>query len=534
MMSTAMYRIIGGDYEQAGAAAGSLKEMLKKVGVEPAALRRAMIATYEAETNVAIHSIGGEMRVRLEDGVLDVEVVDEGPGIADVELAMKEGYSTAPPAARDLGFGAGMGPPNIKKNADRFEIESAVGRGTRVRFTIRFAAQAPAGRRGVALRVAAELCTGCLRCLRACPTEALRIRSVGHAAHRGRPQVLEHLCIECGACIASCPTGALGLLGAEEAPEGFRGAPLVVPAALLAQFGPRVGPEAALAALAALGFGEVWVTADWEQALREAVGEYARAEAKARPVLSAACPAVVSLVEMRFPSLIGNLAPFVSPVEAALCGVAGRDAAVVAACPAQCSALAAQHGHPARVLAPRPLLQAIPRKAAEGGHGRALPITDCRLPIERSGALRVTGIRRVMAVLEEAENGLLGDVSVLELWACEEGCFGSALLREEPAVARWRWERGGTETPRLPVPRAVRREEAFAARKGLRLDEDMARAIAKLTELDRLVRQLPGRDCGLCGAPSCRALAEDIVLGRAAGIADCRLATGGEHQERTR
>ncbi|MBM4033590.1 MAG: hypothetical protein FJ291_17645 [Planctomycetes bacterium] len=113
-------------------------------------------------------------------------------------------------------------------------------------------------------------------------------------------------------------------------------------------------------------------------------------------------------------------------------------------------------------------------------------------------------------------------------------------------------ESGEGGTGILPVGGgvAVRRERAFAPRKGLRLDDDMGRAIAKLAELDRLIRQLPGRDCALCGAPSCRALAEDIVLGRGAAIADCRLLIAdcqseirnqksqmpgaGGHEERTR
>ncbi|HUT32187.1 MAG TPA: (Fe-S)-binding protein [Planctomycetota bacterium] len=516
-----MYRIAGGDFERAGAASSGLKDMLKKVGVEPAALRRAMIAAYEAETNVVIHAHRGEMRVTLGDGVLDVEVVDEGPGIPDIELAMKEGYSTAPPPARELGFGAGMGLPNIKRNSDRFQIHSTVGQGTRLRFTICFAPQAAAGRREGSLRVVAGQCTGCLRCLSVCPTEALRIRGARLAARKAEPQVLEHLCIECGACIAACAAGALAPRGVEEAFEGLAGAPLVVPAAFLVQFGPRVSAAAALAALARLGFDTVAVTAGWEQALRDAVLALAREQGCRWPVLSPACPAVVSLVEMRFPSLIGHLALFVSPVEAALRSAAGRGAAVVAGCPAQCSVLGASRERPRALLAPRRLALAVARAAAEGGEvshrgpGQAPPDRS-----EVGGLLRVTGLRRVMAVLEKAENGLLADVPALELWACDEACFGSPLLGEGPAVARWRWERCGgtagvTSRERDVAAGAIPREKPFAARRGLRLDDDMARAIAKLAELDRLVRELPGRNCGLCGAPSCRALAEDIVLGRA-------------------
>ena len=135
-MIISSYPIAGGDFERAGSASSLLKEQLKKVGVEPVAIRRAMIAAYEAEMNVVIYANKGNMQIALDTEKLDVEVTDEGPGIPDIEQAMIEGFSTAPPAIRELGFGAGMGLPNIKKNSDRFAIESAVGEGTRVTFTI--------------------------------------------------------------------------------------------------------------------------------------------------------------------------------------------------------------------------------------------------------------------------------------------------------------------------------------------------------------------------------------------------------------
>jgi len=519
-MSMATYPIAGGDYERAGAASSGLKAMLKKVGVDAAALRRAMIAAYEAEMNVVIHSLGGEMRVMLEDGMLDVEVADEGPGIPDVELAMKEGYSTAPAKARQLGFGAGLGLPNIRKNSDRFHIESQVGAGTRVRFAILFSPQEALGRAICSVRAVAELCRECLRCLPACPTGAVRVR-------RGRPEVLEHLCVNCGSCIAACEWGALTVKEEGSLPRAGA-APLIVPAALLVQFGPAAGPRRALAELAALGFEEIWVTIGWHDALSDAVAACASEEGRVRPVISPVCPAVVSLVEMRFPSLIEYLAPFASPVEAAWRDAAGRDAVAVVGCPAEHSVLTAPRGHrSAEAVAPHKLVQAILRRIAEGGEGgedtRSLlceapkgPWTAkdswCLFPPD--GVLRASGMRHVVAVLEAAEDGRLGDVPRLELHACEGGCFGSPLLREDPFVARWRWEQRGGEVPRR-AGRAVRREQPFAARRGLRLAEDMGAAIARLAEIDRLVRTLPGRDCGLCGAPTCAALAEDIVLGRA-------------------
>lgn len=136
-MITMSCRIEGGDFDSAGQATRGLKEQLFRVGVSPAAMRRAMIASYEAEMNVVIHARTGTLWARLDERQLDIEVADEGPGIPDVELALREGWSTASAKAREMGFGAGMGLPNIKKNSDEFYIASVVGQGTVLDITIR-------------------------------------------------------------------------------------------------------------------------------------------------------------------------------------------------------------------------------------------------------------------------------------------------------------------------------------------------------------------------------------------------------------
>ncbi len=135
-MITMSCRISGGDFDTAGLATCRLKEQLARVGVGAAAMRRAMIAAYEAEMNVVIHARTGTLWARLDSGKLDLEVADEGPGIPDVELALREGWSTASEKARQMGFGAGMGLPNIRRNSDQFDIETRIGRGTRIRSTI--------------------------------------------------------------------------------------------------------------------------------------------------------------------------------------------------------------------------------------------------------------------------------------------------------------------------------------------------------------------------------------------------------------
>jgi len=131
-MEFVSFDIESNDFRRAGAASRAIKEHLKRIGADAEAIRRTMIAAYEAELNVVIHSVGGWLEASLTDSRIDVNVVDKGPGIPDVDLAMIEGYSTASAEARALGFGAGMGLPNIKRNADEFDISSVVGEGTRL------------------------------------------------------------------------------------------------------------------------------------------------------------------------------------------------------------------------------------------------------------------------------------------------------------------------------------------------------------------------------------------------------------------
>ena len=132
------YTVPGDDFTRAGEASADLKARLKKLGLPADAIRKVAIALYEGEINLAIHAGGGDIDVTIDDGDVDMVLRDEGPGIADISLAMSEGYSTAPDEVRSLGFGAGMGLPNMKKYSDTFEITSTVGVGTTVTMGVRF------------------------------------------------------------------------------------------------------------------------------------------------------------------------------------------------------------------------------------------------------------------------------------------------------------------------------------------------------------------------------------------------------------
>jgi serine/threonine-protein kinase RsbT len=126
------YEVVGRDFANAGRASTGIKEILKRLGVNPGVVRRVAIASYEAEMNMVMYAMRGRMVLRVTSEFVAIEVEDEGPGIADIGLAMQEGYSTATPEMREMGFGAGMGLPNIKRNADTFNIFSELGRGTRL------------------------------------------------------------------------------------------------------------------------------------------------------------------------------------------------------------------------------------------------------------------------------------------------------------------------------------------------------------------------------------------------------------------
>ncbi len=125
------------DFTRAGEASGSVKKKLRQIGYNPDAIRKVSIAMYEGEINVAIHAGGGEAEVEISSDAVTIKLIDHGPGIADVEKAMQEGWSTAPEAVRSLGFGAGMGLPNMKKYTDSMEIETEVGKGTTITMVVK-------------------------------------------------------------------------------------------------------------------------------------------------------------------------------------------------------------------------------------------------------------------------------------------------------------------------------------------------------------------------------------------------------------
>jgi len=311
---------------------------------------------------------------------------------------------------------------------------------------------------------------------------------------------------------------------------------LVVPPAFLAGCGAKYRPEMVMTALEHLGFAEVISLVPHEAALKVAPLQAAR-ETTTRPLITPVCPAIINLIELRFPSLIPHLAPFDSPLEAVQASHGFKPTVYLVSCPAQRSALisheVAEGILPGRetiteYVTPALLRQAVmeelvskPEFNVPLGPPPDIPEPRAYLDEHSRPALMVTGVHHVMAVLEDLENDLLGDISVIEPWACDGGCFGSPFYHEDFHVAVRRWEMTEMDLElRKGLPHPVPRRLPFTARPGIRLDADMALAIEKLGQMQELLRTLPGKDCGACGAPSCTTFAEDLVLERSV-IGDC-------------
>lgn len=130
------FAVSGDDFSRAGNASSEMKKILQRLGIPPEVIKRTAVAMYEAEINMVVHAGGGVADIAIDPGQITIVMSDHGPGIADVELAMQDGYSTASEAIRELGFGAGMGLTNMKRNSDEMVIDTTVGKGTTVTMKI--------------------------------------------------------------------------------------------------------------------------------------------------------------------------------------------------------------------------------------------------------------------------------------------------------------------------------------------------------------------------------------------------------------
>ncbi len=399
------------------------------------------------------------------------------------------------------------------------------------------------------LRFDPDRCDGCMSCMRACPTAAVRVRK-GHAVK------LADRCIDCGECIRVCPRAAIVPLTDQMADLSKFEYRVAIPSpALYAQFDPEIFPSMIFSALKQCGFDDVEsaspacdaATIATEIFLNEYRGQY--------PLISSFCPTVVRLLQVKYPEMVDQLLPVLAPRE-----LSARDAKLrisretglplerigavyITPCPANIVAILEHPGMQRSYVDAavsicdlfQTLAAAVSRvqeseykidavESADGVSWAFLGKFPRSLPAENT--LSVAGLPNVIRILDDIEKGRLRKYRYIECHACSEGCVGGCLTVENPYLARGKAIKltqslpAGCAVDRHDVEIAYRKkeflmDENLAARPLRPLDEDISRAILKMKERDRIISDLPRIDCGACGAPSCRAFAEDVVLGEA-------------------
>ncbi|MCE5256761.1 MAG: 4Fe-4S binding protein [Spirochaetaceae bacterium] len=441
-----------------------------------------------------------------------------------------------------------------------------------------------------------NLCVGCTTCIKHCPTQAIRVRE-------GKASIMEERCIDCGECIRVCPKGAKKSATDPLALMSDYDIRVALPApSLYGQFGSACKPAEIFDALYSVGFNEVFDVAWGASVLTPAIRRFV-ASTQTRPLISSACPVIVRLIQLRFPSLIPNLVPFLPPMEItarkvrellaqiyqsdrrySMPGESGEfdqhraGVFFITPCTSKVTAIRLPLGYKQsmvsavfsfqdifaslkKAMAPRGEGEAgDPAPHGHSGHekfsrfsglGRGFDwarsdgeLESLRIP----GAVSVDGIENVITLFEDIDNGKFSDIPYIEALACPGGCVGGPMAVANPHVARSTIkaiaasanssasqtqaesakrgsvspERNNDSPERLysVTDESMRWETEVTPTPVMLLDRDLTVALKLAEGMETIAASLPGLDCGACGGPDCRSLAEDIVKGKAK-IDDC-------------
>ena len=389
-----------------------------------------------------------------------------------------------------------------------------------------------------------DKCCGCTNCIKRCPTEAIRVRD-------GKAHIITERCIDCGECIRVCPHHAKKARSDSiEEIEKFKYKIAIPAPALFGQFNNMDDIDIVLNGLLKLGFDSVYEVSRGAELVSQATRQLIRENKPKHPIISSACPAVVRLIKQRFPDLCENVMPMKAPMEVSAMlakkyameetGLPMEDigAFFITPCPAKVTeinrpmdvnkrsycdgAIAISKIYPKLTSAMDKLTSIEPLAnsgvigvgwATSGGESAAM-LGDRYLAAD--------GIENVIRVLEELEDERIRNVDFVELNACTGGCVGGVLTVENPYVAQARIH---TLRKYLPVsqnhlkdgvPDKMMWDKPLEYDENvLSLDKDITKAMEMMEQIEKIEASLPGLDCGSCGAPSCHAMAEDIVKGSA-------------------
>lgn len=385
-----------------------------------------------------------------------------------------------------------------------------------------------------------DLCKGCTNCLKLCPTQAIRVQG-------GKAKILKERCIDCGECIRVCPYHAKkAVTDGFELLENFKYTIALVAPAFYGQFSKTEDIDTMLTALIDIGFDDVFEVARGADAVTKKTNELLALGELLKPSISSACPAVLRLIAIKFPNLIGNIIPLKSPMEISAIqarreackrtGLSPEDIGIffVSPCAAKATFIKGNYtvskSNVDGVISIKDVCIRMSRQlqavtdvqklhtagssgvmwAASGGEAEATVAPRY---------IAVDGIHNVINVLEEIEDGKLSDIDYVEALACPGGCVGGPLTAENSFSARSKIQRickqlGNTEEPFVGDINMFW-DRSIVYRPIMNLDSDINEAMRKMNLIEEIYEKMPKLDCGSCGSPSCRALAEDIVRGYA-------------------
>ncbi len=391
-----------------------------------------------------------------------------------------------------------------------------------------------------------DLCIGCTNCMRKCPTKAIRVRN-------GKARITEIKCIDCGECIRRCPEHAKDSLSDsinDTTPFKYK---IALPApSFYSQFGRENKPGKILAALKSVGFDDVFEVTRAADVYTEYTKNIIEVSS-VKPLLSSSCPVIVRLIRVRFPNLINHILPIESPMEIAAniarnkackeLNLSPSDIGIffISPCPSKVTSVKNPIGsknssvdgvisfkeiHPLIVrnleLNINPLSYYLSGRgigwAKAGGETFSLGIEDY---------ICVDGIENVINILDDIEDGRLTGIIFAELLSCTNGCVGGVLAMESPFIAKNRIRRlaekhlSDIEKQSYGLDdKEVFFQEEITPIKNNVFGYDVIEAMKMMSECIRIQKQLPRLDCGACGSPSCRTMAEDIALGQTT-MEDC-------------
>ncbi|MGC4019099.1 MAG: [Fe-Fe] hydrogenase large subunit C-terminal domain-containing protein [Muricomes sp.] len=392
------------------------------------------------------------------------------------------------------------------------------------------------------VRLKTESCRGCINCIKYCPTQAIRV-------HNGKAHIIDKFCIDCGRCIRYCPHHAkIPIYDSLNVLNHYKYTVALPAPSLYAQYNNLTNVDIVLNALLKLGFDDVFEVSAAAELVSEASRAYMKEHADEGPFISSACPSVIRLIRVKFPSLLSKLLPIKPPLEVAAeiararaiekTGLPPEDIGIIfiSPCPSKVSYVKAPLGIEKssvdNVVAIKdiyPLL--LPHMNRDESHLKPLSASG-RIGLgwgtsegEVGGLLidsylAADGIINIMRVLEQIEDEKIHGLKFIELNACNGGCVGGTLTVENAYVATAKTKRlqhcqpvAKSHLSSHPEMENMGWDDGIEYEPVFRLGNTFKESLEMMSTVEELTKKFPGLDCGSCGAPTCQTLAEDIVRG---------------------